>query len=171
MYFRLFRTVLHTDEERTDDRKDNPQCRDDQWQQDGGHAAKVVVYTSTHVIDDIIAKYHGRQDCGDIRAKQISSHTGNVTYVIPYVVRDGGRVSRVIFRNARLNLADEVSTDVCSFGVNTSTNACKQSNGFSTQGEACERFKNLGHLHDACPLSSTNDLKQGNEQHAQAKNG
>ncbi len=49
--------------------------------------------------------------------EQVGTHAGDVAHVVADVVRDGGRVARIVFRNPGFDLADEVGTDVGGFGV------------------------------------------------------
>ena len=46
---------------------------------------------------------------------------------------NSSRVTGVILRNVLLNLAHQISTDISSLGVNSSSNSPKQSNGGPTQ--------------------------------------
>ena len=56
-------------------------------------------------------QHHG--DRGDgIRLEEVGRHAGAVADVVADVVRDHGGVARVVLRDARLDLADEVGADV-----------------------------------------------------------
>mmetsp|Transcript_6763 Transcript_6763/g.22192 ORF Transcript_6763/g.22192 Transcript_6763/m.22192 type:complete len:577 (+) Transcript_6763:629-2359(+) len=68
--------------------------------------------------------------------EKIGTHTGDITDVVTDVVGNRGGVARVIFRNVRLNLTDEVSADVGSLGVDTTSHTREESDGGSTETEA-----------------------------------
>src|SRR2546429_1194065 len=48
--------------------------------------------------------------------EQIGSHAGAIADVVAYVVRDRRRVTRIVLRNPRFDLADEVAPHVRPFG-------------------------------------------------------
>ena len=53
-----------------------------------------------------------------IRFENVRGHAGAIADVIADVVRDGGRIARIVFLEALLDLADEIGADVGRFGVN-----------------------------------------------------
>ena len=67
---------------------------------------------------------------------KIGTHTGNVTYVITYVIGDNCRVTGIILRNTGFNLTYQVSTNVSSFGINTTADTGKQRHGRCTHSES-----------------------------------
>ena len=77
-----------------------------------------------------------RYQGANIGLEQVSAHAGNVAYVITYVISDNSRVSRVILRDACLNLTYQVSTYVSSLRINTAANTGKQSDGRCAKAEA-----------------------------------
>ena len=61
-------------------------------------------------------QHHG--DGGDrVRLEEVGGHAGAVADVVADVVRDHGRVARVVLGDARLDLPDEIGADVCSLRV------------------------------------------------------
>ena len=61
-------------------------------------------------------EHHG--DGGDrVRLEQVGRHARTVADVVADVVRDHGRVARVVLGDSRLDLPDEVGADVRSLGV------------------------------------------------------
>ncbi len=125
--------VADTNHLGSEDGEHNAEGRNHKRQQNRGHATEVVGDASTHVADDVVSEHHGRQNRGDIRAKQIGSHTRYVPDIVPDVVSDGCGVAGVVLRNACFHLADEVSSDIRGFGVNAATYAGKQRNAFCTE--------------------------------------
>ena len=77
---------------------------------------------------------------GDERAhvgfKEVRAHAGDVAHVVADVVGNDGGVAGVVLGYAGLDLADEVSADVCCLGVNAAADAREQRDGRSAQGEA-----------------------------------
>ena len=75
--------------------------------------------------------HSAQSQSGDDRAyiglEQVSAHTGNVAYVIAYVISDSSRVTRIVFRDTGFNFTNKVSANVSSFGINTAANTGKQS--------------------------------------------
>ncbi len=132
------RAVLAFDahEERTDDREYDAQTGNHHGQQDG---RKITVLHDVH----FGTQYHRGQHGSYIRTEQVSTHTCNVTYVIAYVVGDGGRVAGIVLRNACFYFTDQIRTYVRRFGVDTATYASKEGDRLSTQGETSEYFQGL----------------------------
>ena len=61
-------------------------------------------------------EHHGGDDRHRIGLEQVGRHAGAVADVVADVVGDGRRVARIVFRNAGLDLADEVGADVGALG-------------------------------------------------------
>ena len=57
-------------------------------------------------------------------------------FCVDDVVRDGGRITRIVFRNAGLNLADQIATDVSALGEDT---AAKTGKNRDQRGAETER--------------------------------
>ena len=64
-----------------------------------------------------------------VRLEQVGAHARDIADVVAHVVGDGGGVARVVFRDAGLDLADEVCADIGGLGVNAAAHA----------GEECDR--------------------------------
>ena len=71
---------------------------------------------------------NGRDDGSNIGFKQVGTHSGNVTYVITYVVGNNRRVSRIVFRDTGFYLTNQVRSHVCCLSINTSAHTGKQRN-------------------------------------------
>ena len=59
----------------------------------------------------VAEQHHGDRGHG-VRLEQVGGHAGAVADVVADVVRDHGRVARVVLGDARLDLPDEVGADV-----------------------------------------------------------
>ncbi len=59
---------------------------------------------------------HGGGHRGDVTIEQVCAHAGDITHVIAHIIRDDGRISRIVFRDAQLNLTREIGRDVGRFG-------------------------------------------------------
>mmetsp|Transcript_22080 Transcript_22080/g.54564 ORF Transcript_22080/g.54564 Transcript_22080/m.54564 type:complete len:615 (-) Transcript_22080:38-1882(-) len=72
------------------------------------------------------------------RSKQIRSHTGNITDIITNIISNSGRVTWIILGDSVNNLSDQISTDIGSLGVDTSTDTTKHGNDRSTKTVSSE---------------------------------
>ena len=83
-------------------------------------------------------------DGGDHRAdvglEDVGAHAGHVTHVVAHVVGDHCRVARVVFRNARLDLAHQVGTDVGRLGEDATADAGEQGDRARAHGKAADRL-------------------------------
>ncbi len=61
-------------------------------------------------------QHHGGDGGHRIGLEQVGGHAGAVADVVADVVGDGRRVARIVFRNAGLDLADQVAADVGALG-------------------------------------------------------
>ena len=107
------------------------------------------------------AQGNSGNDCTNIGFEQVSAHTSNVAYVIAYVISDGSRVTRIVFRQTFFYFTYQVSANVSSLGVDTAANTSEQCNGGSTQGEAGYDI-NVAKNHVSS--SNTNDTQTNNAQ-------
>jgi hypothetical protein len=69
---------------------------------------------------------HRRDDRSDVGLEQVGAHARDVADVVADVVRDHGRVARIVLGNAGLDLADEVGADVGGLGVDAAADAREQ---------------------------------------------
>ena len=79
-------------------------------------------------------------------SEKIGAHTSDVTNVITDVVSNGAGVEGGVFVNALADFASEVSTDISSLGVDTTTDSSEESDGGATEtvsGNEFEKFTNL----------------------------
>ena len=85
-----------------------------------------------------------RGDQGDcIRLEQVGGHAGAVADVVTHVVGDGGRVARVVLRDARLDLADEVGADVGGLGEDAAADAHEHREQRGAEAEALEDLRGV----------------------------
>ena len=83
----------------------------------------------------------GGNDGTDIGFEQVGTHTGDIAYVVAYVVCDNGGVAGVILGDACFDLTDQVGAYVCSLGIDTAADTAEQSHGRSTQTETGEAVR------------------------------
>ena len=100
---------------------------------------------------------HRGDDRTRIRLEEVGSHAGHVAHVVAHVVRDGGGIARIVLRNARLDLADEIGADVGCLRENAATHARKERNRRRTEGESGQRL-----------IVLKNHVEHGNEDEADA---
>ena len=63
------------------------------------------------------------------RSEKIRSHTSNITNIVTDVIGNGTWVVDIIFFKILKVLSNKISTDISSFGVNTSTDSTEESDG------------------------------------------
>ena len=61
-------------------------------------------------------EHHGGDHGHRVGLEQVGRHAGAVADIVAHVVGDGGRIARVVLRNAGLDLADEVAAHVGALG-------------------------------------------------------
>ncbi len=66
---------------------------------------------------------HGGDGSDRVGLEQVSRHAGAIADIVTDVVGDGCRVAWIIFRNAGLDLADEIAADVGALGEDTAAKA------------------------------------------------
>jgi hypothetical protein len=71
-------------------------------------------------------EHHRRDDRADVRLEQVGAHARDVADVVADVVRDDGRVARVVLGDAGFDLADEVGADVGGLRVDAAADAREQ---------------------------------------------
>ncbi len=94
----------HAREHRADDRRENREAADREREEPEMLAGRCSAAGDAE-------QHHG--DRSDrVRLEQVGGHAGAVADVVADVVGDHGRVARVVLRDSRLELADEVGADV-----------------------------------------------------------
>jgi hypothetical protein len=92
--------------------------------------------TSAGTLHEQATEQHGRDDGHGIGLEQVGSHAGTVADVVADVVGDHRRIARVIFRDARLDLAHQVSADVGTLGENTAAESRENRNQRAAEGQS-----------------------------------
>jgi hypothetical protein len=67
------------------------------------------------------------------RTEKIRSHTSDITDVVTDVISDGGGVLGGIFREILFDFTDEISTDISSLSVDTTTDSSEKSHSRTTE--------------------------------------
>mmetsp|Transcript_3062 Transcript_3062/g.4215 ORF Transcript_3062/g.4215 Transcript_3062/m.4215 type:complete len:213 (-) Transcript_3062:250-888(-) len=80
------------------------------------------------------------------RSKQVRAHTSDISDVVTNVVGNSGGVSWIILGNSVNDLSDQISTNISSLGVNTSTDTSKHGNDGSTQSISSNAFRQMDPL-------------------------
>ena len=81
------------------------------------------------------AEQHGGDEGDRIGLEQVGGHASAVADVVTDVVRDHRGVARVVLRDARLDLADEVGTDIRTLGEDAATEAREDGDQRAAEGE------------------------------------
>ena len=100
-----------------------------------------------------------RKDRAAIALIQISTHTSNITHIITYIISNSSRVARVILWDISLNLSYDISTNVSSLGIDTTTYTSKESLCRSTHSEG----KHCCRDSDECHLVAMIEMTQNEE--------
>ncbi len=83
-----------------------------------------------------------RGDRGDaIGLEQVCGHAGAIADVVADVVRDHGRVARIVFRNACLDFANEVGADVGALGVDAAAEPGEDRDERAAEAQADHRVE------------------------------
>src|SRR5690606_10274351 len=77
-------------------------------------------------------------DRADVRLENVGAHARDVADIVAHVVRDRCGVARVVLGNARLDLADEVRTNVGCLRVDAATDAGEERDRAGTHAEAAD---------------------------------
>ena len=89
------------------------------------------------------AEQHHRDGGHGVRLEQVGRHAGAVADVVADVVRDHGRVARVVLRDPRLDLADEVGADVGGLRVDAAAEPGEDGDERAAEGEPDEVMDRL----------------------------
>src|SRR5690606_6236389 len=114
------RLLERAHERDADQRGDQPDHDRDDGQRDGLDTVRGVERARGRDRDR-------RDDGTDVALEDVSAHARHVADVVTDVVRDGRRVTRVVLRDPRLDLADQVRADVRGLRVDAATDAGEQS--------------------------------------------
>ena len=68
--------------------------------------------------------------------KNVRRHAGAIADVVAHVVRDRGRIARIVFVEIALDFADEIRADVRRFGVNAAAQTRENTDQTGAQREA-----------------------------------
>ena len=95
----------------------------------------------TEVAERSLAEDQRRNQRDGVALEQVGGHAGAVAHVVAHVVGDRGRVARVIFGDALLDLADEVGSDIGGLSKDAATNTHEHR---QQGGAESETFEHLG---------------------------
>ncbi len=133
------RAATHADEPRADDRRDDADGTEHQRVE---HEHEIRL--AAGLVEQAAEQHRGHG--GDrIRFEQVGCHPGAIADVVADVVRDDRRVARIVFRNAGLELADQVGTDVGGLGVDAAAESGEDRDERCPEGEADQGVEVLEH--------------------------
>ena len=95
------------------------------------------------------AKRKRCQNRSDIGFVQIRTHSGHITNIITYVIRNRGRVARVVLRNARFNFTDQIGSNIRRLGVDAAPHTGKKRHEGSTHSVHVENIKPERNIKDS----------------------
>ncbi len=89
------------------------------------------------------AEKHGGDDGDGIGFEEVGRHAGAIAHVVADVVGDDRGVARVVLRDARLHLADEVGADVRALGENAAAETREDRDERGAEAQADERMDDV----------------------------
>ena len=90
---------------------------------------------------------HHRRDHGHrVGLEEVRGHAGAVADIVADVVGDRGGVARIVLRNARLDLADEVAADVCALGEDAAAETGEDRDQRGAEAERDQRVDDVAAL-------------------------
>ena len=92
-------------------------------------------------------QHHGRHGGHREGLEQVRRHAGAIADIVAHIVGDGGGVARVIFGNARLDLAHHVAADIGALGEDAAAQTGEDRDQRSAEAEANQRFHDNPALH------------------------
>ncbi|GCC48105.1 hypothetical protein chiPu_0032327, partial [Chiloscyllium punctatum] len=123
------------DEEGADDRGDDADAADRERQ-------RHHVHQDRRLGEEDRREHHGGDRGHRIGLEQVRRHAGAVADIIADVVGDGGRVARIVFGDAGLDLADEVAADISTLGEDAAAETGKDRD---QRGAEAERHHGVDH--------------------------
>mmetsp|Transcript_29531 Transcript_29531/g.57962 ORF Transcript_29531/g.57962 Transcript_29531/m.57962 type:complete len:202 (-) Transcript_29531:852-1457(-) len=87
-----------------------------------------TLHIDRKILGKSATKDHGCEDLTRNGLKQVSTSSGTVAYIVSDQVSNCRRITRIILRDVCLNLSNHVCTDICSLGVDATTQLRKESN-------------------------------------------
>ena len=67
----------------------------------------------------------GRDDGAHIGFKQVGAHSGHIAHIVPHVIGDNRRISRIIFRDPGLHFAHQIGAHIGGFRIYTAPHTGK----------------------------------------------
>ena len=108
-------------------------------------SGKVIIRISivrTGAAEEDRSQNHGGDRGHRIGLEQIRRHAGAIADIVADIVGDGGRVARIVFRDAGFDLADEIAADVGAFGEDA---AAEPGEDRDQRGAEAERHHGIDH--------------------------
>ena len=88
-------------------------------------------------------EHHGGDRGHRIGLEQVGRHAGAIADIVAHIVGDGGRVARIVFRNAGLDLADQIAADVGALGEDAAAEPGEDRDQRRAEAERNERIDHL----------------------------
>ena len=88
-------------------------------------------------------EHHGRDDGHGIGLEKIGGHAGAIADIVADIVGDRRGIARIIFRNAGLDLADEIGADIGALGENAAAKTREDRDQRGAEAERDERIDDL----------------------------
>src|SRR5437588_1945213 len=123
-------SAADVDEKNSEDRAKHGNSAQDKWITDG-----------SRISGERERSHENRADQADrVSFENVRGHAGAIAHVIADVVRDRGRIPRIIFFEIALDFAHEIGAHVGGFRVNTATESREDADETRTEREAHQTF-------------------------------
>mmetsp|Transcript_21501 Transcript_21501/g.53111 ORF Transcript_21501/g.53111 Transcript_21501/m.53111 type:complete len:340 (-) Transcript_21501:366-1385(-) len=112
---------------------------------DTGNDSRSCNPKGKHNADDIVLGQDQGSNNGTHKGfKEIGSHSSNITNVVTNIVSNDCRIAWIVFGNVHFDLANQVSSNIGSLGVNSSSHTSKESN---RRGSKSKGGKGIRRIH------------------------
>ena len=157
--------------QQADDRGDDAAAGDEHRDDDGPRGVDAAERAEVAERGERRGQDGGRQDGAGVGLEQVGAHARDVAHVVAHVVGDGGRVARIVLRNARFDLAHEVGAHVGRLRVDAAAHTGEQRDSRCAGGEALDHAHMLVHEVERVDAEHEQDEPEAQAQQRERSNG
>src|SRR3989344_710352 len=108
-------------------------------------------------------KSHSENHCSNIfgrgRFKKVGSPAGAISNIVSDKIGNNCRISGIIFGNSRLNLPNQIGSNIRRFGINSTSKLSEQSNQTGSKPETDQQSRDFN---GRVTQKTVNIIKSGN---------
>ena len=128
-------TLFRPHEEDSDDRQEDTDSGDQHRRQ---HGARLHLHVARSGESSRAERRRGEHRAA-IALVEVGAHAGHVAHVVAHVVGNGGGIARVVLRNARFDLTDQIGPHIGRLGVDAAAHAGEERLRRGTHAEGQHR--------------------------------